>query len=106
MADLLRAYTRGEGEQQVEDAIMRFGLDRLNPADVAAAIAYRWAQGRGPWWFDTPLTGPAMAERVMRGVRADPTLLGRALSGDRASMAALAAVAQRQVEYARLCGPS
>ena len=39
----------------------------------------------------------AMAERVMRGVRADPTLLGRALPGDRASMAALAAVAQGQV---------
>ena len=30
-----------------------------------------------------------MAERVMRAVQADPTLLSRALDGDRASMKAL-----------------
>ena len=96
-AGLLDAYTSREQEQQTRDVIERFKLDPTNPADAAAALAFRWAQNKGPWLFDTPQTGPemqAMAERVLRGVQADPTLLGRALDGDRASMAALTAVAQ------------
>ena len=96
-AGLLDAYTRGEEERQTRAVIERFGLDPSNPADAAAALAFRWAQNRGPWLFDTPQTGPAMqamAERVMRAVQADPTLLGRALAGDAASMASLRAVAQ------------
>ncbi len=96
-AGLLEAYTSREQEQQIRDVIKRFKLDPTNPADAAAALAFRWAQNKGPWLFDTPQTGPAMqamAERVMRAVQADPTLLGRALDGDRASMAALTAMAQ------------
>jgi len=96
-AELLDAYTRREQEQQLRDVIERFKLDPTNPADAAAALAFRWAQNKGPWLFDTPQTGPemqAMAERVMRAVQADPMLLGRALDGDRASMAALTAMAQ------------
>jgi len=96
-AGLLDAYTRGEEERQTRAVIERFGLDPSNPADAAAALAFRWAQTRGPWLFDTPQTGPemqAMAERVMRAARADPTLLGRALAGDAASVASLKAVAQ------------
>lgn len=96
-AGLLDAYTRGEEERQTRAVIERFGLDPSNLADAAAALAFRWAQARGPWLFDTPQTGPemqAMAERVMRAVRADPTLLGRVLAGDAASVASLKAVAQ------------
>ena len=77
--------------------VERFGLDPSNPADAAAALAFRWAQANGPWLFDTPQTGPAMqamAERVMRAVQADPTLLDRSLAGDAPSMASLKAVAQ------------
>lgn len=96
-AGLLEAYTSREQEQQIRDVIERFKLDPTNPADAAAALAFRWAQNKGPWLFDTPQTGPemqAMAERVMRAAQADPTLLGRALDGDRPSMAALTAMAQ------------
>ena len=96
-AGLLEAYTIREQEQQIRDVIDRFKLDPTNPADAAAALAFRWAQNKGPWLFDTPQTGPAMqamAERVMRAVQADPTLLGRALDGDRASMTALTTMAQ------------
>jgi len=96
-AGLLEAYTSREQEQQIRAAIERFKLDPANPADAAAAVAFRWAQNKGPWLFDTPQTGPemhAMAERVMRAVQADPTLLSRALDGDRASMTALTTMAQ------------
>lgn len=96
-AELLDAYTRREQEQQLQDVIERFKLDPTNPADAAAALAFRWAQNNGPWLFDTPQTGPAMqamAERVMRAVQADPTMLNRALAGNAASMTALKAVAQ------------
>ena len=71
--------------------------DCMRPTDAAAALAFRWAQNKGPWLFDTPQTGPAMqamAERVMRAVQADPTLLDRSLAGNAPSMAALKAVAQ------------
>lgn len=94
---LLEAYANREQEQQTRDVIERFQLDPTNPADAVAALAFRWAQNRGPWLFATPQTGPemqAMAERVMRGAQADPTLLNRALGGDRASIATLTAVAQ------------
>ncbi len=96
-AGLLEAYTSREQEQQIRDVIERFKLDPANPADAAAAVAFRWAQNKGPWLFDTPQTGPemqAMAERVMRAVQADPALLNRALDGDRASMTALTTMAQ------------
>jgi hypothetical protein len=96
-AEVLDAYTTREQEQQIRDVIERFKLDPANPADAAAALAFRWAQIKGPWLFDTQQTGPemqTMAERVMRAVQADPTLLGRALDGDRASMAALTTLAQ------------
>ena len=96
-AGLLDAYTRGEEERQTRAVVERFGLDPSNPADAAAALAFRWAQANGPWLFDTPQTGPAMqamAERVMRAVQADPTLLDRSLAGDAPSMASLKAVAQ------------
>jgi len=66
-AGLLEAYTSREQEQQIRAAIERFKLDPANPADAAAAVAFRWAQNKGPWLFDTPQTGPemhAMAERV------------------------------------------
>ena len=96
-AGLLEAYTSREQEQQIRAVIERFKLDPANPADAAAAVAFRWAQNKGPWLFDTPQTGPemqAMAERVMRAVQADPTLLSRALDGNRASMTALTTMAQ------------
>ena len=96
-AGLLDAYTRGEEERQTRAVIERFGLDPSNPAAAAAALAFRWVQARRPWLFDTPQTGPemqAMAERVMRAVQADPTLLGRVMAGDAASVASLKAVAQ------------
>ena len=95
-AGLLEAYASREQERQLRDVMERFKLDPSNPADAAAALAFRWAQNKGPWLFDTPQTGPAMqamAERVMRAVQADPTLLARALDGDRASMTALTAMA-------------
>lgn len=60
-------------------------LGRQLAADAAAALAFRWAQNEGPRLFDTPQTGPAMqamAERVMRAVQADPTLLERSLAGN------------------------
>jgi len=96
-AELLDAYTRQEQERQLRDVIERFRLDPANPADAAAALAFRWAQNKGPWLFDTPQTGPAMqamAERVMRAVQADPTLLNKSLAGDASSMAALKSVGQ------------
>ena len=96
-AGLLKAYASRDQERQLRDVIERFKLDPSNPADAAAALAFRWAQNQGPWLFDTPQTGPemqAMAARVMRAVQADPTLLARALDGDRASMMVLTAMAQ------------
>ena len=98
--EMLEAYSEQDQEQQNRDAIERFKLDPTNPADAAAALAYRYAQFHGPWLFDTPPTGPlmqAMAERVMRGVQADPTLLNRALEGDRAAIADLTEIAQGKV---------
>jgi len=97
VAALLDAFTSRAEEQQIRDAIERFKLDPSNPADAAAALAFRWAQSKGPWLFDTPQTGPAMqamAEHVMRAVQADPTLLNRALAGDAAGLASLNAAAQ------------
>ena len=40
-AGLLEAYARQEQERQLRDVIGRFRLDPANPADAAAALAFR-----------------------------------------------------------------
>ena len=91
------AYADATDQALVEDAAKRFGLDLSKPEDAAAALAFGWAQFRGPWLFGTPQTGPkmeAMAERVMRTARADPALFAGVLANDPAAFEAMRPMAQ------------
>ena len=96
-AALLDADTGAEEAGQLRAVFERFGLDPSKPEDVAAATAFRWAQFKGPWQIGGPATGPAMqamAESVMRAVRADPALLAGLLSGDAKTLEAVRSVVQ------------
>lgn len=96
-SEVLQAYARSTDAALLRNIIQRFGLDPSKPGDAVAAVAFAWAEFRGPWVLGLPQTGPALdteAERVMRAARADPALFARALDGEMAALSTLQAVAQ------------
>jgi hypothetical protein len=90
----LDGLIRANQEAQVRAAIERFKLDPSKPADMAAALAYAWARTNRSLLLGTSLpesAQDAVAEQVMRAVRADPALLDRAMASDASALATIRA---------------
>ena len=102
-AALLDGLDARSAQEQVANAVARFGLDPGRPADVTAASAYVWSRYALPMLTEAPFRGAALdaaSQAVMRFVLVNPGAFVAMRQNSKSSQLIIAAANGGLADYA------